>query len=98
MLANSTLRLSRKYWNAARQRGKERQRLLEPSVWNPSLLGNCKFNFDVSLVDNRAVAAAILHNHNSDILGVWTNHFSNSFCAEMEAVVRTFDISRDLKM
>lgn len=71
-----------------------------PSVWNPPILGNYKFNFDISLADNRAIAATTLQNHNGDILGAWTNHFfsSNLFCAETEAVVQTFGIAKDLKM
>lgn len=63
------------------------------------MLGNYKFNFDVSPANNRAVAVAVLRNHNGDILGACTNHFSsNSFCAKMEAVVQTFGIANDLKL
>lgn len=68
-------RLMKAYWQATQARSHSRRFKNVLEFWTPPLLGECKFNYDVSLIGNKATSVIILGNHQGEFLGAWINHF-----------------------
>lgn len=89
-----------KYLEAGKQRKSRFKKNKPPARWSPPPLGEYKLNFDISLLDNQAIAAIVLRNHHGVLVEAWINHLfsSNSFCAEMEVVIQAFKIVQNLRL
>lgn len=94
------LKLTVKYWKAARTRYNQRRKKTTLAEWTPSGLGTIKINVDVTFSNCKATIGIVSRDHNRRILGAWTNHFSspNAFCVKMEVIVQALIKAEEMNM
>lgn len=69
------------YWKGAAQRKIMNHGYANPSVWQPPVRQEVKFNFDVVVVDRSIFVGVVLRNHLGQVCKAWTKHFLLLMCS-----------------